>query len=104
MRKPRPPHLPPRFEFDALNELTAEWIVECGQRVRRRRELLQMHRRELADLAGTTEPTIIRIEAGKLNPRDGTRIAIAGALRCEVDSLWPYPSHAQVLARAGAVA
>lgn len=66
--------------------------------------MLQMHTRQLADLAGTTEPTIMRIEAGTLNPRDHLRIAIADALRCEVGEIWSYPSHAHVNARAAAVA
>lgn len=90
----------PRFDPELLRDITAEWIVECGSRVRARRDLLKLHRRELAELAGTSEPTIIRIETGSLNPRDTLRIAIAGVLRCEVAELWPYPSHTQVANRA----
>lgn len=98
MRKPLP--LEPRFDSGLLKDITDEWIVQCGVHVERRRKNLQMHRKELADLAGTSEPTIIRIESGTLNPRDHLRIAIAGVLRCEVSDLWPYPPHAQIAARA----
>ena len=94
----------PRFDPDLLRDITSEWIVESGSRVKARRELMKFHRRELAEMAGTSEPTIIRIETGSLNPRDTLRIAIAGVLRCEVADLWPYPPHAQVASRALAVA
>lgn len=90
----------PRFDHDLLRDIAAEWMVECGTRVKDRRALLKLHRRELADLAGTSEPTIIRIETGSLNPRDTLRFAIAGVLRCEVSELWPYPSHTQIATRA----
>ncbi len=104
MRKPRPPRVAPRLDPEVLDDITKEWVVQCGMRVRARRDLLKLHARELADLAGVSEPTIIRIEAGSLNPRDGIRIAIAAALRCEVAELWEYPSHRQIDSRAKAVA
>lgn len=102
--KRRPAPLEPKFDAEILDDITREWVAECGVRLARRRELLGLHRRELADLAGTTEPTIIRIEAGTLNPKDHLRIAICGALRCEVDDVWPYPSHSSVESRARVVA
>jgi len=102
MQKPTPQE--PRFDPTLLRDITDEWIAHCGVRVQRRREAFGLHRRELAELVNSSEPTIIRIEAGTLNPRDHLRIAIAGVLRCEVAELWPYPPHDQVAARALAVA
>lgn len=102
--KPRPARLPARFDLTELRDLVAEWRTACGANVERRRENLGLHRRELADLCGVTEPTVIRVENGQLNPRDELRLAIAGALRCEVDDLWRYPANQRVSDRAQAVA
>lgn len=102
--KRRPVPLEAKFDAEILDDITREWIAECGVRIARRRELLGLHRRELADLAGTSEPTIIRVEAGTLNPKDHLRIAIAGALRCEVADIWAYPGHNSVESRARVVA
>lgn len=87
-----PQRLPARFDRDDIKWLVRAWRKECGSRVSQRRTLLNLHRRELADLAGTSEPTIIRIEAGEMNPRDELRLMIAGVLRCEVADLWQYPT------------
>lgn len=80
------------------------WRRECGNRIAKRREVFGLHRRELADLCGTTEPTIIRIEAGEISPKDGLRVVIAGVLRSEVAELWPYPSCERIHDLAQAVA
>lgn len=96
--------LPARFDEGDLRTALGKWQRDCGLRVMNRRQLLNVNRRDLADLCGTTEPTICRIEAGAINPRDILRFAIAGVLRCEVADLWPYPSCERIHDFAQAVA
>lgn len=99
----QPQRLDSRFDSDDVRRLVRAWQKECGARVALRRELFGITRRELADLAGTTEPTILRIEAGTVNPRDHLRLTLACVLRCEVSTLWPYPTCEQVHNAAQAV-
>lgn len=96
--------LPPRFDVSDLRDALSKWQESCGELVANRRTLLGVNRRDLAALAGTTEATIQRIEAGKLNPRDLLRLTIAGVLRCEVADLWPYPTCRRIHDLAQAVA
>lgn len=100
--KHRPELMEAKLDSEVLDEIAKEWVAESGVRVEKRRRDVNLHRRELADLAGTTEPTIIRIESGTLNPRDSLRMAIAAALCCEVSDLWTYPRCEQLHARAAA--
>lgn len=92
----KPQRLPNRFVRSDVRALVLQWRIACGQRLAKRRDLVGLHRRELADLAGTSEPTVIRIEAGTLNPRDELRIALACVLRTEVADIWSYPSCSEV--------
>lgn len=93
-----------RFDADDLRHALDKWQLDCGKRVASRRSLLGVTPRDLADLTGTTQATISRIEAGSLNPRDILRVAIAGVLRCEVADLWPYPTCERIHDMAQAVA
>lgn len=102
--RPRPARLDPRFARDDITGLVNDWKAECGDRVSKRRQVFNLHRRELADLAGTTEATIIRVEAGRQNASDALRLAIAGVLRCEVADLWPYPPCERIHSNAEKVA
>jgi DNA-binding XRE family transcriptional regulator len=103
-RRSRPPRLPARFDTEDLRSFADTWAKECGRRINQRRDLFGLHRRQLADLCGVTESTIIRIEDGDQTPREWLRLAIAGALRCEVADLWPYPSCERIHEMAQAVA
>ncbi len=96
--------LPARFDIEELRTAISGWQTTCGQLIQQRRELLGVSRRDMADLVGTTEATMQRIESGKLNPRDPLRLAIAGVLRCEVADLWPYPTCRRIHDLAQAVA
>jgi transcriptional regulator with XRE-family HTH domain len=63
-----------------------------GGRVRARREDLGLTLEQVADMTGSTAPTIFKIEQGKIAPRDHLRIALAFALATEVDRLFPIPN------------
>ncbi|CAN7426414.1 helix-turn-helix transcriptional regulator [Mesorhizobium sp. LjRoot246] len=39
---------------------------------------------ELADLAGTTQAYVSKVESGRINPESATLYAIAAALDCEI--------------------
>ena len=52
----------------------------AGQRVARR-----LSQRELAELCGTTQSAIARLERGKRPPRIDTLLRVANALDCELD-------------------
>ena len=87
-----------------IRNLVSEWARQCGKRVSDRRVTLGVDRRHLAQFAGTTEPTIQRIENGHINPRDHLRFAISAVLGSDVSDLWSYPSYERIhdLLRAGA--
>lgn len=93
-----------RFDAEDLREALTTWQAECGRRVQARRELLGVNRRDFADLCGTTEATVCRVETGAINPRDALRCVIAAVLRCEVADLWPYPTCKRIHDLAQAVA
>ena len=63
-----------------------------GSKVRARREDLSLTLEQVADMVGSTAPTIFKIEHGKIAPRDHLRIALAFALATEVDRLFPIPT------------
>ena len=49
-----------------------------------RRHAMNLSQRELADLCGTTQSAIARVERGRRPPRIDTLMRIAGALDCEL--------------------
>jgi len=55
----------------------------AGQ-VAERRRALDLSQRELADLCGTTQSAIARLERGQRPPRVDTLMRIANALDCEL--------------------
>lgn len=61
-----------------------------GRRVRARRGSISQER--LAELAGTDQSTISRIERGLVRPSDDLKWKIAGALSTTVEELFPYPA------------
>lgn len=52
--------------------------------VAERRRTLDLSQRELADLCGTTQSAIARLERGQRPPRVDTLMRIANALDCEL--------------------
>jgi transcriptional regulator with XRE-family HTH domain len=73
---------PLRFRDD--RDLIDRYAEIAGQLVeqRRRRELSQQ---ELAELVGTTQSAIARIERGERPPKFDTLLRIANALDCELE-------------------
>lgn len=68
-----------------------------GIRVHARRKSLKLTLEQVAGLAWTTPQTIHKIERGEIVARDHVRLALAFALACEVDDLFPSPKRAAVL-------
>jgi len=64
-------------ESEPLFEDIATQVVE-------RRRVLSLSQRELADLCGTTQSAIARLERGQRPPRVDTLMRIANALDCEL--------------------
>lgn len=64
-------------ESEPLFEAIAAQVAE-------RRRALSLSQRELADLCGTTQSAIARLERGRRPPRVDTLLRIANALDCEL--------------------
>jgi ribosome-binding protein aMBF1 (putative translation factor) len=59
-------------------------VAGIAQQVLERREAWGLSQRELAELCGTTQSAIARLERGKRPPRIDTLLRIANALDCEL--------------------
>lgn len=77
------------------------WAVQCGSRITARRAELELSQHDLSILTRVPTQTIWRIEKGVIVPRDYLRVAIAQALGCDVQDLWPWPSRQRVAEIAG---
>jgi transcriptional regulator with XRE-family HTH domain len=67
----------PDHEAEELYRRIAERVIE-------RRTALALSQRELAELCGTTQSAIARLERGARPPRIDTLLTIADALDCEL--------------------
>jgi DNA-binding XRE family transcriptional regulator len=62
-----------------------EWLFsQIAEQVASRRVELGLAQRELAELVGTTQSAIARLESGGRPPRIDTLLRIAAALDCEL--------------------
>jgi ribosome-binding protein aMBF1 (putative translation factor) len=93
---PRPPREPKTIE--RLRERLAGvedggwFFAQIADRVAARRAERGLSQRELAELTGTTQSAIARLEAGGRPPRIDTLLRIATALECDlVVELRPRP-------------
>ena len=70
-----------------------DWLFsQIAEQVTSRRTELGMAQRELAELVGTTQSAIARLESGGRPPRIDTLLRIAAALDCELSvELRPHP-------------
>ena len=59
------------------------WLAIAGE-VARERRARKLSQNALADLCGTTQSAIARLERGRRPPRLDTLLRIAGALDCEL--------------------
>jgi predicted transcriptional regulator len=67
------------------------FFAGIAEKVAQRRGAMHMSQRELAELTGTTQSAIARLERGGRPPRIDTLLRIAEALDCElVVDLKPY--------------
>lgn len=64
-----------------------------GEGVKWLRSGYDMTQAELAELAGTTQATISRIERGSQEISDALRVRIARALKVDAQVLFPYREH-----------
>ena len=60
------------------------FFAQIADRVADRRRQLDLSQQELADLVGTTQSAIARLESGGRPPRIDTLLRIANALDCEL--------------------
>ena len=60
------------------------FFAQVAEKVVERRKQLELSQAELADLTGTTQSAIARLEAGGRPPRIDTLLRIAEALDCEL--------------------
>jgi transcriptional regulator with XRE-family HTH domain len=74
---------PWRRRPEPINEADHLWAALAG-RVAEQRRHRGLSQRELADLCGTTQSAIARVERGARPPRLDTLLRIAGALDCEL--------------------
>jgi len=77
------------LDGDRLHRLMDTWRFDSGDRLRQRRIGFGWSQDALASLVGVQSISISRFESGVQAPRDSTRLAIACALGCEVNDIWP---------------
>jgi transcriptional regulator with XRE-family HTH domain len=75
--------VPLRHRPEPIDEEDQLWAALAG-RVAEQRRHRGLSQRELADLCGTTQSAIARVERGARPPRLDTLLRIAGALDCEL--------------------
>ena len=68
----------------ATQDDPAELFAEIARQVTERRTAWDLSQKELADLCGTTQSAIARLEAGRRPPRIDTLERVAQALDCEL--------------------
>ena len=66
-----------------VDEESERWLAIAAE-VAERRRALKLSQRELAELCGTTQSAIARLERGARPPRLDTLLRIANALDCEL--------------------
>ena len=62
----------------------ADFYLSLARQVAERRAARKLSQRELAELCGTTQSSIARLEGGGRPPRIDTLLRIADALDCEL--------------------
>ena len=74
---------PWRRRHEPIDEEDRLWVALAGRVAGQRRDR-GLSQRELADLCGTTQSAIARMERGARPPRLDTLLRIASALDCEL--------------------
>src|SRR3954452_614674 len=76
----------------------AESLSEC---IRRHRELPELSMRQVADLAGISNPYLSQIERGLREPSERVMDAIAETLKLSTETLYEQPGSAPTKAERG---
>jgi predicted transcriptional regulator len=84
MKARKPPLERVRERLARVDERGGWFFASIADRVAERRTELGMSQRELAELTGTTQSAIARLEAGGRPPRIDTLLRIADALECDL--------------------
>jgi DNA-binding XRE family transcriptional regulator len=84
MKSRKPPLERVRERLAGVDEHGGWFFAAIADRVAERRTELGMSQRELAELTGTTQSAIARLEAGGRPPRIDTLLRIAAALDCDL--------------------
>jgi transcriptional regulator with XRE-family HTH domain len=79
----------PLLNEHRLRTATRDWVLASGRRLRDRRLSLDFSQDDLAGLVGVRATSISKFERGDAVPKDQVRLALAHALMCEVNDLWP---------------
>jgi transcriptional regulator with XRE-family HTH domain len=61
------------------------FFAQLAEQVTKRRRALGLSQHELAELTGTTQSAVARLEAGARPPKIDTLLRIANALDCELE-------------------
>lgn len=83
-----------------LRKAVSDWAFESGRRIAVRRRERGWNMQQLAGLVGVTFQMISKYELGLAVPTDAKRWAIATALACEVEDIWPVPTRSFIHATA----
>ena len=59
-------------------------LIEIGEGIRKRREILKLKQEDLADIAGVAIKTLYAIESGKANPSIKTLMKLLSVLGMEM--------------------
>lgn len=65
------------------------WAFQCGRRLAIKRRERGFTQPQLASILGIHDTAISKFEVGVAMPKDSTRLALACALLCEVNEIWP---------------
>ena len=84
MKSRKPPLERVRERLAGVDETGGWFFAAIADRVAERRTELGMSQRELAELTGTTQSAIARLEGGGRPPRIDTLLRIADALDCDL--------------------
>lgn len=89
---------------DRLRVALHVWSLQSGARLRDRRKALKLSQDRLAAMVGVRATSISKFEYGQATPKDQIRIALAHALMCEVNDIWPPLDRQYISMVAGQVA
>lgn len=79
----------PLLNEHRLRNATRDWVLASGRRLRDRRLSFDFNQDDLAEFVGVRATSISKFERGDVVPKDQVRLAIANALMCEVNDIWP---------------